>query len=78
MRGLKVETAPDGKRTLTWEASPEPDFCYYRVYRGAGRPPLDVAHQIASTIATHYTDAAPPAGASYRVVAVDQSGNAGP
>jgi hypothetical protein len=77
VKELTVKAA-EGKATLTWSASPEPDFCYYRVYRSAHAPvPADVAHQITSTIATHFVDEKAEAGSQYRVLAVDQSGNAG-
>jgi hypothetical protein len=77
VKGLTV-TAAEGKAALAWSASPETDFCYYRVYRSATAPvPADVTHQIASTIATHFVDEKAEAGSQYRVVAVDQSGNAG-
>jgi hypothetical protein len=69
VRGLKVEHTPDGRDRLTWLPAPEPDLCYYRVFHGET--------QLGSTIATTFT--AHPAGASggFRVVAVDQAGNAG-
>lgn len=75
-----TRTVPGQGTELTWQASPEADFCYYRVYR---MPEPDSApgpeNQIASTIAPHFNDPAPAAGiVHYAVIAVDQSGNAGP
>ena len=79
VEGLKVEKMADGKRRVTWQASAEGDFCYYRVYRGdeAGFAPA-VANQIGSTIATDFVDEEAEAEGErhYVVVAVDQSGNA--
>ena len=64
--------------TLSWQPNAEPDFCYYRVFRGTTpnfTPSLDT--QIASTIATTFADTTRIAGAAYyKVIAVDQSGNA--
>ena len=83
VRGLQVTRAAGGKTSLEWQASPEPDLCYYRVYRAAG-PDFDPARaaQVGSTIATSFVDEErdDPGTAgvrSYRVVAVDRSGNAG-
>ena len=76
--GLRVEQTAEGKPRLTWQANSEPDFCYYRVYRSAS-PQLTPARslQVGSTVATEFVDEAAPAGsAHYRVLAVDQSGNA--
>jgi len=79
VKGLAVEKTPDGKRRLTWRASPEPDLCYYRIYRGF-EPNFAPggATQVASTIATSFLDenAAPDQTCHYKVLAVDQSGNA--
>ena len=79
VQGLKVEPAADGNRRLTWQASDAPDFCYYRVYRSdhADFVP-DVKTQIGSTIATTFTDSKGEAGKEYhyRILAVDNSGNA--
>lgn len=79
VRGLKVTHDASGQAMLAWEASDEPDICYYRVYRSAHAPvEPTVANQIASTIATHFTDStAAGTDYAYRVVAVNQSGNAG-
>jgi hypothetical protein len=69
VRGLKVERTTVGRDRLTWAHGPEPDLCYYCVFRGKT--------QLGSTIATSFT--AHPGGdaGGYRVVAVDQAGNAG-
>lgn len=68
VRGVRAEPAAGGVR-VSWEASGEPDFCYYRVYRGE--------QQLVSTVATAYLERGATAREGYRVVAVDQSGNAG-
>ncbi|MBI5832197.1 MAG: hypothetical protein HZB16_07800 [Armatimonadetes bacterium] len=64
--------APTGLRAegarLSWQASPAPDLCYYRVYAGD--------QQIGSTIATEFVDRRANPTGPYRVLAVDQSGNA--
>ena len=57
----------DGAK-LTWQASDAADLCYYRVYAGE--------QQIGSTVATSFVDRRPTPAGPYRVVAVDQSGNA--
>jgi hypothetical protein len=79
VQGLKAEPGDGGKRRLSWQASPEKDFCYYRIFRSdrADFAP-DVPTQIGSTIATHFTDAKAESGREYhyKVVAVDTSGNA--
>jgi len=80
VRGLEVERIRDTRipggaveaSRLRWIANSEPDLCYYRVYHHGVR--------IGSTAATEFIDSGPdnrrPGG--YAVVAVDQSGNAGP
>lgn len=82
VKGLRVEARKIDNRdrnVLTWQPSPEADFCYYRIYRGE-HPGFELSpeRQHAVTIATEYIDQAvhnlPPK--YYRVVAVDQSGNA--
>jgi hypothetical protein len=77
--GLRVEPAGDGRNRLSWQSNAEKDFCYYRVFRSE-RPDFtpDLPSQIASTIATHFTDAKAAAGKEYhyKVLAVDSSGNA--
>jgi hypothetical protein len=79
VQGLSVEPADEGQRRLSWQASPEKDFCYYRVFRSeqADFAP-EVKTQIGSTIATRFTDAkaAPGKEYHYKVLAVDTSGNA--
>ena len=68
VQGLKVEHTAGNRDHLTWSASPEPDLCYYRVFRGTT--------QLGSTVATSF-ETAPGAGPdAYRIVAVDREGNA--
>jgi hypothetical protein len=78
VKGLQV-AGKGGSVSLTWEANSEADLCYYRVYRSEMQPVAPtMANQIGSTIATHFTDSTgDPARHHWRVVAVDQSGNAG-
>lgn len=75
---LKIEGAGARSYRIAWQASTEPDFCYYRVYRGTRQdfsPSSTI--QIGSTIATEFLDTeAGPAEPNYKVLAVDQSGNA--
>ncbi|MFW6162601.1 MAG: hypothetical protein ACODAJ_07505, partial [Planctomycetota bacterium] len=76
VQGLTVAAISGGKKKLTWQASPEPHLCYYRIYRSAqpdAAPSLKT--RIGSTIATAFIDSKPPAQAHYTVIAVDQSGN---
>ena len=79
VQGLKVESRAGGKRDVSWQASPEKDLCYYRVFRGeqADFAP-EVKTQIGSTIATRFADdkAQPDKEYHYKVLAVDTSGNA--
>ena len=70
VHGLNVQHQADGRDHLTWTPSPEPDLCYYRVYRGQT--------QLGSTVATNFDTDAAKGLAQYRIVAVDQEGNAGP
>jgi hypothetical protein len=76
---LKVERDPEGKYHLEWQPSPEPDFCYYRIYRSteADFSPSKET-RIGSTIATEFLDEDAKAGVEYhyKIIAVDQSGNA--
>ena len=70
VRDLHVQHQADGRDHLTWTPSPEPDCCYYRVYRGKT--------QLGSTVATMFDTNAARASTEYRVEAVNQEGNAGP
>jgi len=80
VKGLTVTKTETGKLRLEWQPNTEPDLCYYRIYRSPGPAvSINIQTQIASTIATGFVDtqAAPGEACTYRVVAVDQSGNAG-
>ena len=69
--GVSVAPSAKGAR-VSWHPVDAADLCYYRVYRAQGA----AWKQVGSTIATSLRD---PDGAlddRYRVVAVDQSGNA--
>jgi hypothetical protein len=75
---LKVERDSEGKYHLEWQPSPEPDFCYYRIYRSTEAdfiPSPDT--RIGSTVANEFLDEDAKVGVEYyyRVTAVDQSGN---
>jgi len=77
--GVTVERI-EGGILVEWQASPEPDVCYYRVYRS---PDPDFipgpATRIGSTVATSFSDGSLAAPSShYKVVAVNRSGSAGP
>jgi hypothetical protein len=68
------------RAVLTWDQNKEKDLCYYRIYRSE-KPDVEISprKQIASTIATSYIDKTVHDMPKYyyKVVAVDQSGNAG-
>lgn len=70
VRGLRTRKE-GGAVLVSWQASPDRDLCYYRVYRvQAGR-----RTQIRSTIATQVRDENPPPGTTYHLTAVDFAGN---
>jgi hypothetical protein len=82
IKGLKVEKGKENGRErafLTWEPNTEKDFCYYRIYRSE-KPDVDISErkQIASTISNAFTDISVHNMPQYyyKVIAVDQSGNA--
>jgi hypothetical protein len=69
--GLAAQPVKEGIR-VSWQQVDAEDLCYYRVYRltaGGSR-------QIGSTIGTSLVDEEGTSADRYRVVAVDQSGNA--
>jgi hypothetical protein len=80
--GLRWERRQiDGREraVLTWDPNTEKDLCYYRIYRSPG-PEVRILPrwQIASTISNLYIDMSVHNLPEYyyRVIAVDQSGNA--
>ncbi|MBS0000043.1 MAG: hypothetical protein KFF73_13775 [Cyclobacteriaceae bacterium] len=79
--GLEVKAAKIENRdrnVLSWNASPEQDFCYYRIYRSAEENfEISPDKQIATTISTEYIDRKVHnlPRYYYKVTAVDQSGN---
>ena len=80
VKGLTVAKTETGKPRLEWQPNLEPDLCYYRIYRSPGPTvPISIKTQIASTIATSFNDTQAESGVAYtyKIVAVDQSGNAG-
>ncbi len=81
VQGLKVTKQKVDKReanVLTWNASMENDFCYYRIYRSLNEEvELVPRNQIASTISTEHADKRIRNLPEYfyKVIAVDKSGN---
>jgi len=81
VKNFKVEKLQrDRERNvLSWDQNTEDDFCYYRVYRSE-KEDVDIIpmRQIGTTIATEYVDLRDHGLPQYyyRVVAVDNSGNA--
>ena len=82
VKGLKIEKGKENGRErsfLSWEANNESDFCYYRIYRSE-KPDVEISErkQIASTISNKFTDISVHNMPQYfyKVIAVDQSGNA--
>jgi len=78
VKNVKAEKDAAGQWRVTWQAALKPDLCYYRVHRGTQADIVpSPANQIGSTIATELLDEKGGAGEPYyKVVAVDQSGNA--
>jgi hypothetical protein len=77
VRGVRAEPNAAGGMTVKWDASPEPDICYYRVYAGERADFVpSVENQLVSTIATEHVDRQGGPARQYKVVAVDDSGNA--
>lgn len=76
VQNIQVKYAQD-KNLVTWDANPEEDICYYRVFKSLSpgfAPSLNT--QIASTIALNYTDElVAERKYYYKVLAVDKSGN---
>jgi fibronectin type 3 domain-containing protein len=67
----------EGQVELSWSASPEPDLAHYRLYRSeAGQEAVRLAELPATE--TRFNDPSPVPGGSYRVTAVDASGNESP
>jgi hypothetical protein len=64
-----------GATNLHWGANSEPDFWYYKLYRGTSAAFVPAAgNQIASKSDTGYVDVG-PAGLYYKLSAVDVNGN---
>jgi fibronectin type 3 domain-containing protein len=65
--------------TVSWEAPPDPDINYYRVFRSTEPNfPADETTEIEATVELAYFDEnMPPGNYYYKVVAVDFSGNVG-
>src|SRR6185295_20290212 len=70
-------TIASGFATFFWPAVNVPDLSHYAIYRGGEpSPPIDVAHRIATTTLTGYSDS-PGYLANYRVTDIDVHGNEG-
>jgi NHL repeat-containing protein len=67
-----------GATHLHWGANSDPDFCYYRLYRGNSAAFVpDPSNLIATSSDTGYTDPG-AAGSYYKLSAVDVNGNESP
>jgi len=80
VENVKVEKTADGKNLISWKANTEVDFCYYRIFRSTKADFVPNSEtRIGSTIATEFIDdtAKPDQEYHYKIIAVDQSGNAG-
>jgi len=78
VRGLRAEPIDSFTMHLTWEASADPGLAYYNVYSPDGPDEAcSQATRIASVPETEFVDAAraPEQTLTYRVTAVDRSGN---
>ena len=83
IKGLNVERKKDeGGRErafLNWEASTEKDFCYYRIYRSE-LPDVEISprKEVGTTVVNSFKDMSVHSMPKYyyKVIAVDQSGNA--
>ncbi len=83
VKGLEIKRIKENGRDralLTWEPNTEEDFCYYRIYRSE-KPDVEMSpgREIGTTIVSSFKDMSVHNMPEYhyRVVAVDQSGNAG-
>ncbi len=71
-----VANASGGSIDLSWQASGAPDFQYFRIYRGVTQDfEPDAGSLVHATTALSWNDASPPAGAVYKLTAVDANGN---
>jgi len=75
-QGVSAAYNTGGGNELTWEPAPEPDFQYYRIYRGTDPDfipaPGNLVH---STASTSWTDTSNETTVSYKVTALDHAGN---
>lgn len=75
--GAFAASRASGVTALSWAPSPEPDLWHYRLHRGAGAAFVpSESNLIAVSNTTGFEDAA-PAGAYYKLAAVDVNGNVG-
>lgn len=74
--GFAVTHGPESN-SLTWEASPDEDFEYFRVYRGTSPDfPVTPENLVHTTIETGWVDQIQnPFSYSYKLTAVDHAGN---
>jgi len=75
--GLAVAYNTGGGNELTWDPAPEPDFQYYRVYRGTDPEFMSVpGAEVHSTATPQWTDPDNHgSGVYYKVTALDHAGN---
>ncbi len=78
--GLAVAYNTGSGNQLTWDPSGEPDFQYYRIYRGAEESFVPVpGTEVHSTADPYWTDPElDGSGVHYKVTAVDHAGNESP
>ncbi|MBI5009569.1 MAG: hypothetical protein HZB98_07975 [Bacteroidia bacterium] len=83
IKGLNVERKKDEagreRAFLNWEANTEKDFCYYRIYRSE-LPEVEISprREVGTTVVNSFKDMSVHNMPKYyyKVIAVDQSGNA--
>lgn len=79
LRANRKELEGRDRAVLTWNHNTEEDFCYYRVYRSREKDfEIDPKYQVASTIQNEFIDKTVHGLPEYfyKVIAVDNSGNA--
>jgi hypothetical protein len=80
VKNIIVEKNSEGRNLIRWQQNTEADFCYYRIFRSTKKGFVPGAQtRIGSTIAAEFIDETTSDNVRYyyKVIAVDQSGNAG-